>query len=161
MTLDEFNAMPFESARSAMMDVCGCEAWAVEMTAKRPYASLEAVQEAADEQWWRLGEYGWLEAFRAHPVAGALDQRAAALSNAGPDSDPAIIDVIASLRHEYYATFGFTFVFCTQGKTPEDVLEALSARVENRPEEEMTFAAEEQAKITQLRLGSLFSREGN
>ena len=38
--------------------------------------------------------------------------------------------------------------------------EALKARVENRPEEEMTFAAEEQAKITQLRLGRLF-HEGN
>jgi 2-oxo-4-hydroxy-4-carboxy--5-ureidoimidazoline (OHCU) decarboxylase len=119
------------------------------------------VQDAADAQWWRLGEYGWLEAFRAHPVGGAPDQRAAALSNAAPDLDPAVIEAITSLRHEYYATFGFTFVFCAEGKTPEDVLETLQARVENRPEEEMTFAAEEQAKITQLRLGRWFHHEGN
>ncbi len=161
MTLEEFNALPFDAARSNMLDICGCEAWAVEMAAKRPYGSLEALQEVADEQWWRLGEYGWLEAFRAHPIAGAPDQRAAALSNAHPDSDPAIIDKISTLRHEYYATFGFTFVFCAQNKTPEDVLDVLSARVENRPEEEMTFAAEEQAKITQLRLEGLFRDEGN
>lgn len=106
-------------------------------------------------------EYGWLEAFRAHPVAGSADQRAAALSNAAPDSDPAIVDIIAGLRHEYYATFGFAFVFCAEGKTPEDVLEAIKARVENRPEEEMTLAAEEQSKITQLRLGRLFHHERN
>ena len=161
MTLEEFNVLPFEAARSAMLDLCGCEAWAVEMTARRPYATLEAVQEAADAQWWRLGEYGWLEAFRAHPVAGPADQRAAALSNAAPDSDPAVVDTIASLRHEYYATFGFAFVFCAQDKTPEEVLEAIKARVENRPEEEMTLAAEEQAKITQLRLGRLFHHERN
>jgi 2-oxo-4-hydroxy-4-carboxy-5-ureidoimidazoline decarboxylase len=156
MTLDEFNALPFETARVAMLDVCGCEAWAVEMAAKRPYGSLDAIQETAGEQWWRLGEYGWLEAFRAHPVTGEPDQRAAALSNAAPDFDPAVMETIAGLRHEYYATFGFTFVFCAEDKTPEDVLEALQARVENRPEEEMTFAAEEQAKITQLRLERLF-----
>jgi 2-oxo-4-hydroxy-4-carboxy-5-ureidoimidazoline decarboxylase len=157
MTLADFNSMSFEAARSAMLDVCGCEAWAVEMAAKRPFESLESVQETADAQWWRLGEYGWLEAFRAVPITGAPDQRAEALSNASPDSDPAIVEAVAGLRHEYYATFGFTFVFCAQGKTPEDVLETIQARVENRPEEEMTFAAEEQAKITQLRIESLFS----
>jgi OHCU decarboxylase len=157
MTLDDFNAMSFEAARSVMLDVCGCEAWAVEMAAKRPYESLEALQETADAQWWRLGEYGWLEAFRAHPISGAPDQRAEALSNAPPDSDPSIVEAAADLRREYYTTFGFTFVFCAQGKTPEDVLEAIKTRVANRPEEEMTWAAEEQAKITQLRLGSLFS----
>jgi 2-oxo-4-hydroxy-4-carboxy-5-ureidoimidazoline decarboxylase len=161
MTLDEFDALPFEAARSAMLDVCGCEAWAVEMAARRPYDSLEAVHEAAEQQWWQLGDYGWLEAFRAHPVAGAPDQRAAALSNAAPDSDPAILDTIAGLRHEYYATFGFTFVYCAEGKTPEDVLEALKARVENRPEEEMAYAAEEQARITQLRLDRLFRHAGD
>ena len=161
MTLDEFNALPFEIASSAMLDVCGCEAWAVEMAAKRPFESLEALQEAANAQWWRLGEYGWLEAFRAHPATGAPDQRAAALSNAPPDLDPSIIETIAALRREYYATFGFAFVFYAEDKTPEDVLEVLKDRVENRPEEEMTFAAEEQAKITQLRLGRLFQHEGN
>ena len=161
MTLDEFNALPFEASRAAMLDVCGCEAWAVEMAAKRPYGSVKAVNEAADAQWWLLGDYGWLEAFRAHPVTGAPDQRAAALSNAVPDSEPTIIDTIAGLRHEYYATFGFTFVFCAEGKTPEDVLDAIKSRVENRPEEEMAYAAEEQAKITQVRLGRLFGHEGN
>jgi len=65
------------------------------------------------------------------------------------------------LRREYYATFGFAFVFCAEGKTPEDVLEAIKGRVENRPEEEMTLAAEEQVKITQLRLERLFHHEGN
>jgi len=161
MTLDAFNALPFEAARSAMLDVCGCEAWAVEMAARRPYESLETLQEAASAQWWRLGEYGWLEAFRAHPVSGAPDQRAAALSNAAPDSDPAIIGTIAGLRREYYATFGFSFVLCAEGKTPEDVLEALKTRVEHRPEEEMTHAAEEQAAITQLRLVTLFDHAGD
>lgn len=156
MTLTKFNALAFDAACSVMLNVCGSEAWAVEMAAKRPYESLDSLEQTADLQWWRLGEYGWLEAFRAHPVSGAPDQRAAALNNAPPDTDPAIIDFIASLRHEYYATFGFTFVLFAQEKTPADVLEELQARVENRPEEEMTIAAEEQAKITQFRLRQLF-----
>lgn len=161
MTLDEFNTLPFEDARSVMIEVCGCEAWAVEMAAKRPYMSLETLEKTADEQWWRLGEYGWLEAFRSVPVSGAPDQRAAALSNASPDSDPRIVNEISELRRQYYVTFGFTFVFCAQKKTPENVLAAIQTRLENLPEQEMTLAAEEQAKITQIRLGSLFGHEGD
>src|ERR1700683_5482470 len=101
MTLDEFNGLPFDHARSAMLDCCGCEAWAVEMAARRPYKSLEALREAADEQWWRLGEYAWLEALRAHPKTGAWTDVADLF-----ESDELIAERMACLR-EYYATFGF------------------------------------------------------
>jgi len=37
----------------------------------------------------------------------------------------------------------------------------LKTRVEHRPEEEMTHAAEEQAAITQLRLVTLFDHAGD
>jgi len=139
MTVEEFNGLPFEDARSTMMACCASEAWAVEMAARRPYPSLDAVLEAADAQWWHLGEYGWLEAFRAHRQDGGD-----------------IGGRTAVLLHEYYATFGFGFVYCTEGKSSRDVLEALKQRVENRPEQELANSAEEQSKITLMRLGKLF-----
>jgi OHCU decarboxylase len=150
MTLEEFNGMSFERARSAMMDCCGCEAWAVEMAAKRPYESLEKLQEAADEQWWRLGEYGWLEALRAHPKMGAWSDLAD-LS----ESDEEVAERMALLR-QYYATFGFGFICFSPGKTSEELREVLKSRIENRLEQELGSAAEEQAKVTQLKLGRLF-----
>ena len=150
MTLDEFNGLPFEKAQSAMLDCCGSEAWAVEMAAKRPYESLDALREAADEQWWRLGEYAWLEALRAHPRTGAWTDIADLA-----DSDEVVTERMAMLR-QYYMTFGFGFIYYSVGKTNEEIMEVLRERVGNRMEQELGNAAEEQAKVTQLKLGKLF-----
>jgi 2-oxo-4-hydroxy-4-carboxy-5-ureidoimidazoline decarboxylase len=152
MTLDEFNALPFETARAAMLDCCGCEAWAVEMTAGRPYPTMESLEEAADAQWWRLGEFGWLEALRAHPKTGAWTDVADLM-----EPDEVVAERMAILRR-YYATFGFGFVYYSVGKTHEEILEALKQRVGNRVEEEITNSAEEQAKVNQLKLGRLFGK---
>ena len=150
MTLDHFNALPFEDARAAMLDSCGCEAWAVEMAAGRPYSSLEALQEASETQWWRLGEFGWLEALRAHPRTGAWTD-VADLS----ETDEAVGERMAILR-QYYATFGFGFIYYSVGKTTDEIMEVLKARVGNRLEEELGNAAAEQAKVTDLKLRRLF-----
>jgi 2-oxo-4-hydroxy-4-carboxy-5-ureidoimidazoline decarboxylase len=150
MTLDQFNGLPFEEARAAMLACCGCEAWAVEMAASRPYPSLEALQEAADVQWWRLGEFGWLEALRAHPRTGAWTD-VADLS----EPDEVVAERMAVLRR-YYATFGFGFIYYSVGKSHEEIMEVLKTRVENRLEEELGNAAAEQAKVTQLKLGRSF-----
>jgi OHCU decarboxylase len=150
MTLDEFNGLPFEKASAAMLDCCGCEAWAVEVAAGRPYKSLEELRESADTQWWRLGEFGWLEAFRAHPKTGAWTD-VADLS----ESDELVAERMAIL-HQYYATFGFGFIYYSVGKSTEEIMEVLRARVQNRMEQELGNATEEQAKVTQLKLGRLF-----
>ena len=150
MTLDEFNGLSFEQARSAMLGCCGCEAWAVEMTAGRPYASREVLEEAADNQWWRLGEFGWLEALRAHPRTSAWTD-VADLS----ETDAEVAERMAVLR-EYYATFGFNFIYYSVGKSKEDIMMVLKSRVENRLEQELGNAAAEQAKVTQRKLGRLF-----
>lgn len=150
MTLDELNGSPFEKARRAMLDCCGSEAWAVEMSAGRPYKSLEALHEAADAQWWRLGEYAWLEALRAHPKIGAWAD-VADLS----ESDDVVAERMALLK-EYYATFGFGFIYFSVGKSNEEIMEVLRERVGNRLEQELSNAAEEQAKVTHLKLGRLF-----
>lgn len=150
MTVDDFNGLPFEKARAAMLDCCGCEAWAVEMAAGRPYESMEALREAAEAQWWRLGEYGWLEALRAHPKTGAWTD-VADLSEA----DEVFAERMA-LLHEYYATFGFGFIHYSVGKSSDEIMDALRERVGNRLEQELGNAAEEQAKVTRLKLGRLF-----
>ena len=150
MTLEEFNGLPFDDARSAMMDCCGCEAWAVEMTARRPYKSLENLKESADDQWWRLGEFAWLEALRAHPKTGAWWEVADLA-----ESDESVAERMAYL-HEYYATFGFSFIYYSAGKTSDEILEVLKSRIGNRLEQELGNAAEEQSKVTQLKLGRLF-----
>jgi OHCU decarboxylase len=155
MTLDEFNGLPFEKARLAMSGCCGSEAWAVEMAAGRPYPSVEALREAADKQWWRLGEYGWMEAFRAHPKTGAWTDVADLFE---PDE---VFEERMTLLREYYATFGFGFIYYSVGKSNDEIMEVLKARVENRLDQELSNAAEGQAKVNQLKLGRLFGHEGD
>lgn len=141
MTLDDFDQLPFEEAKTVLLACCGCEAWAVEMAAGRPYRTLDEVMEAAEKQWWRLGEYGWMEAFRAHAETGRDAQQRD----------------VGELLKEYYATFGFGFIVADDKMAGDELVKAVRGRVENRPEEEIAVAAEEEAAITRRRLEQLMS----
>ncbi|HIA94555.1 MAG TPA: decarboxylase, partial [Candidatus Marinimicrobia bacterium] len=57
----------------------------------------------------------------------------------------------------YKDKFGFIFIVCATGKSAEEMLALLKERLENDPKAELLTAAEEQNKITQLRLGNLLS----
>lgn len=48
--------------------------------------------------------------------------------------------------------FGYIFVVCATGKTADERLDLLQARLQNEPVTELRVAAQEQAKITELRL---------
>jgi 2-oxo-4-hydroxy-4-carboxy-5-ureidoimidazoline decarboxylase len=125
------------------------------MAAARPYQSLEALRAEADAQWWRLGEFGWMEAFRAHTATAAWTEVSDLF-----EPDLAVEERMAFL-HEYYATFGFNFVYYSVGKSGQQIMDVLKQRVANRLDQELGNAAEEQAKVTQLKLGRLFAHERN
>jgi len=55
----------------------------------------------------------------------------------------------------YSERFGYSFIVCATGKTAQEMLKLLEARLPNPPELELGIAAAEQAKITQLRLEKL------
>jgi len=109
-----------------------------------------------------------LEAFLAHPKIG--EQKAAAVQSeqAGHWSaqeqsgvQNALIETKAALsagNHEYEERFGFIFIVCATGKASEEMLEILNARLQNDRETELRAAAEEQRKITRLRLEKLLKQ---
>ena len=57
----------------------------------------------------------------------------------------------------YQARFGFIFIVCATGKSAEEMLVIVDERLQHSREEELRIAAEEQRKITQLRLERLVS----
>ena len=61
----------------------------------------------------------------------------------------------AWLRYE--ARFGHVFLISASGRTAADVLDALRQRMLNDPVTEVHVAAEEQRKITRLRLEKLLA----
>lgn len=137
------------------------------MTAARPYPGLNELITNADRIWWSLDSEDWLEAFHSHPKIG--EKKAAAPTaveaqqwseeeQAGiRDSAQQTLAALAKLNQTYEEKFGYIFIVCASGKSSEDMLAILRARLENNADAELRVAAAEQAKITQLRLGKLLA----
>ena len=154
-----------EEAEAELLACCGSPAWARAMSARRPFRSLASVLEAADTVWRGLGEGDWLEAFKAHPPIGgkkaekAQDARAHGWSEkeqAGVGA--AAEETLAALaegNRAYDARFGHIFIVCATGKGADEMLGLLRARLGNDPATELGIAAEEQRKITRIRLEKL------
>lgn len=165
MTLEELNALPAAGAEAAFLTCCGSTHWAREMAARRPFRGEAEVHAAADEVWRALDPADWDEAFRAHPRIGERKaapaqgaQAAAWSSQEQAGAAAAGQDVAAALaegNRAYEARFGRIYIVCATGKTAEEMLAILRARLANDPATELRAAAAEQAKITRLRLEKL------
>ena len=138
------------------------------MSYGRPFADLDRLLGKAEGIWWALSEEDWLEAFRAHPKIG--EQKAAAVQSeqarnwsaqeqSGVD-DAALATkaAMAAGNQEYEERFGFIFIVCASGRTSEEMLAILHERLQNDPRTELRVAAEEQRKITRLRLEKLLNQ---
>ena len=159
------NTLPVEEAAKELLQCCGSKRWAKEMASRRPFQNVEALLRAANDIWWSLSPDDWLEAFRSHPKIGERKaaqavsaqssewsgQEQAGVSNASQQT----VDSLAALNRAYEQKFEFIFIICASGKTSEEMLAALQERLNNKPEVELTIAAAEQSKITELRLRKL------
>ena len=126
------------------------------MTAARPFDSAAAMAAAADAVWWSLDRADWLEAFAAHPRIGsdradtsewsAREQAGVASASAG------LRERLAAANCEYERRFGYIFIVCAMGKGADEMLAMLEDRLTNDADAELRSAAEEQRKITRLRL---------
>jgi 2-oxo-4-hydroxy-4-carboxy-5-ureidoimidazoline decarboxylase len=74
------------------------------------------------------------------------------------DASQATTRLLAQLNDEYEKKFGFIFIVCAIGKSSEEMLALLRARMNNSPDRELQNAAREQAKISQLRITKLLNQ---
>ena len=73
-------------------------------------------------------------------------------------ASPDTLAVLAAANQAYRATFGHVFLICAAGKTSDEILKSLQERLANDPEVELRIAADEQKKITRLRLEKLLAQ---
>jgi allantoicase len=71
-------------------------------------------------------------------------------------ADPAVLAELAEGNRVYEERFGHVFLICATGLSADAMLAALRERLGNDPATELRVAAEEQRKITHLRLEKLF-----
>lgn len=168
--LPRLNSLPPEEARAAFLRCCGSRRWAEAMTSGRPFRGERELFEAAGRAWRELGPQDWIEAFGHHPPIGdtqALGAGASASSWAKGEQSlvrlagAELLDALAEGNRAYQAKFGYIFIVCATGKTAEEMLSLLRERMKNEPQAELRAAAEEQLKITRIRLEKLLeeSRE--
>jgi OHCU decarboxylase len=158
VTLDDFNHLDREVAEAALARCCGSSAWTRSLTAARPFATLDAIVNAGDAIWRSLAPADWLEAFAAHPKIGEQASGSSWSAREQSGMQAATDDVrrrLASGNAKYLSRFGYIFIVCATGKTAAELLAALEARLSNDPAAELRVAAEEQRKITGLRLATL------
>lgn len=163
--LERLNRLGAADVERELLTCCGSRAWAREMAASRPFASIPALLARADRVWWALDREDWLEAFRAHPrigerkaEAGQTEREASwsrgeqsALESAAATTRRALAEGNAG----YEARFGHIYIVCATGLTAAEMLALLRRRLANDPATELRVAAEEQRKITRLRLEKL------
>jgi OHCU decarboxylase len=167
-TLDQLNRFSQAQAEAEFLKCCGSKRWASSMSDARPFASADDLTAKADSIWWSLQAADWLEAFRAHPKIG--EQKAAAVQseqarNWSTQEQSGVQDAVTETKaalaagnQQYEARFGFIFIVCATGKSSAEMLAILNDRLQNDSDTELREAAEEQRKITRLRLEKLLKQ---
>ena len=159
------DAMDRDRLSEYLRACCGSSHWVDAMIARRPFTTATAVLAASDEVCKSLSREDWLESFTHHPRLGesqaAVEQgerargwsarEQAGLMTAGTD----VRTALAAANVAYEERFGFICIICAAGKDPEELLAVTRARLGNSPKIELRIAAEEQRKITRLRLERL------
>ena len=144
-------------AEAAMLACCGSKRWAHGMAQVRPLDEDELFA-SADRIWRELSGVDWLEAFAAHPRIGARASGQAAAEQSGArGASPETLAALARANREYEERFGYIFIVCASGRTAEEMLDLCRRRLHNAPAEELKVAAEEQRKITRLRLEKMLA----
>ena len=164
-SIDRINALSASEARAEFLRCCGASVWADAMTARRPYSDAKDLMSACESIWPVLKSADWLEAFSHHPKIGDIDGlRTRFAATAGWASgeqagaaaaSEATLRALAEGNAAYERRFGYIFIVCATGKTADEMLAILQARLPNGLSDEMAIAANEQQKITYLRLGKL------
>lgn len=157
------DGLPEADARTALARCCGAPRWVDGMLARRPFQTREALLAAADDVWSQLGRDDYLAAFAHHPRIGeqpatkheATAQWSRAEQRGMESADERTRDRLAALNRAYERRFGYLYLVCATGKTADELLGLLEARLMHAPDHELAVAAGEQAKITRLRLEKL------
>jgi len=150
------------------------------MASARPFGSFRELAEEADRVWRSLSREAWLEAFAAHPPIGSSPSSGLSLNSvagAGPQdlsprhsldwsreeqngtrgASPETLANLADANRDYEERFGHIFIVCASGRNAAEMLALAQARLGNDRQTELAIAAEEQRKITRLRLEKLLA----
>ena len=154
-----FDSVPVRAAVELLRPVCASTRWLDAIAAARPYSNIAALDEVSDDLIARLAWADVGEAMAAHPRIGeratGQDRESQWSRQEQSSASGAALDVSEALRAgnvAYEQRFGHVFLVCATGRTPLQILEALTERLDNDERTEQAVVRRELAAIVRLRL---------
>ena len=164
IALHDFNHLPHEKALALIHPCVALPEWADALALRRPYASRDELFSTANALTQDWDEASLAQALSAHPRIGekpAGSQAEAALSRQEQgevnDRDADLARALREGNARYEARFGRVFLIRAKGRSGEEILQALHARLENSDAQEVRAALEQLREITLLRLEGVIS----
>ncbi|MBF6071150.1 2-oxo-4-hydroxy-4-carboxy-5-ureidoimidazoline decarboxylase [Nocardia farcinica] len=152
-----FDALSAAAATAVLLEVCASPEWARRVVAGRPYGTAERLYAAAERVLADLPEREIDRALAGHPRIGEQPGGAASShEQAGvAGADAATRAALAAGNRAYERRFGRIYLVSAAGRSADELLAILEARLRNDPEVEKRVVREELAKINRLRLARL------
>jgi len=159
--LAEFNQASETDAKTFLKHCVQIESWTNQLSAQRPYTSIEellsqAKQQAATWQWAEIKS-----ALDNHPRIGEKKAQAH-LSNQEQDfsnreqasisSDEETQEALLAGNIAYEQKYGYIFLIKASGLNSQEVLQALRYRLMNDPDTEQRIVHQQLSEIALLRL---------
>lgn len=170
MNLQELNTLPEGDFIAALGGIFEHSPWVAEAVAgKRPFASVSALHQAMVRAVTQADINRQLALIRAHPDLAGKAARAGTLTyastneqkGAGLDQlDDAEYERFHRLNTAYKQRFDFPFIlavrgFDGKGHDKMSILANFEMRLKNTPEQEISEALRQIARIAELRLGDM------
>lgn len=164
MTLSELNKRDRPGFVDAVGWVFERSPWVAERAwTRRPFATLDDLHAAMTAEVAEADPDEQLALLRAHPDLGtrakisdasSMEQAAAGLGSLTAQE----FDRLRALNADYFAKFGFPFLFAVRGSTKSDILKALEVRLKSTREVELAEALSQVYRIARFRLEEMFVR---
>ncbi|MFI1238424.1 2-oxo-4-hydroxy-4-carboxy-5-ureidoimidazoline decarboxylase [Nocardia salmonicida] len=155
LSLAGFNDLPAVTAEEALLACCSAPRWARAVAAARPYATTESLAAAADAASASLDDADIDEALAGHPRIGDRPTSAASAREQSGVAGQDVRSALAEGNRAYEAKFGHIYLVCAAGRSGEELLAVLRARLDNDPSTERQVMRTELSKINRLRLAGL------
>lgn len=162
--LSAFNTASISDAQAALKPCVDIPRWTSEIALARPFGTAAELLSFAE-----LAAPGWTEAeidaaLAHHPRIGeraagsGSEAKMSRREQSGVETSADVQAQLAAGNRAYESRFGRVFLIRAAGRSAEEVLAALGARLENSPEEELEVIAAQLREIAILRLEGLLNQ---
>jgi 2-oxo-4-hydroxy-4-carboxy-5-ureidoimidazoline decarboxylase len=166
MNLSDFNSLTHQERERSFLKICHSKRWAESVNKQAPFNNVEDLFKTMTELWQSIEEPDLIEAISAHPRIGDINLLKTKFSEQANKeqgqvalASDELIAELYNLNQQYFERFGFIFLICASGKSPEYMCRELKNRLNNSRKDELEIAQTEQNKISLLRIKQLLEFE--